>query len=546
MCVSHLIRALIFAFAALCASAVQSAEFLGLGFLPGGGNSWARGVSADGTVVVGASTDDTGAIQAFRWTEGDGMVGLGFLPGGMDSRASAASADGTVVVGWGESDIGDQAFRWTEVGGMAGLGILPGDTRSSATGVSTDGTVVVGWSFGEINHSHQAFRWTEANGLVGLDHPPGVTSSEAYGVSADGTVVVGKYSDIGTQAFRWTEADGMVGLGHLPGRGNGTAYGVSGDGSVVVGTEGVHPYNPEAFRWTEAGGMESLGYLPGGTSSWSDGVSADGSVIVGVSRVDNASFPENTIAFRWTEVGGMESIPDLLSSSGIDMTAWYVHLAFDVSKDGSVIVGDAIEDDHFWQGYIADLGDIPPQPANTIDISGSVKTTYDADVCAMVLAGGKHIFSCNPPGEFSLTDIPRESNGTVKRQIYADGFFLKIDILSEDSDDVVVMSHSGTCPSYNTPYDPGFFPDAAGNWIDVSGTVLLQDTQTLVCAMVLANGQYMFSCDGTGGYDLTIPLDNNGQFKLQVYADGFAPAIQTFDEFSLVNDVWMARAAECQ
>jgi hypothetical protein len=64
--------------------------------------------------------------------------------------------------------------------------------------------------------------------------------------------------------------------------------------------------------------------------------------------------------------------------------------------------------------------------------------------------------------------------------------------------------------------------------------------------MVLGNGQYMFSCDGTGNYSLKIPLDNNGQFKLQVYADGFAPTIQTFDEFKTTNDVRMARAAECQ
>ena len=64
--------------------------------------------------------------------------------------------------------------------------------------------------------------------------------------------------------------------------------------------------------------------------------------------------------------------------------------------------------------------------------------------------------------------------------------------------------------------------------------------------MVLANGQHMFSCDGSGSYALTIPLDNNGQFKLQVYADGFAPTIQTFDEFQTMDDVRMAPAAECQ
>ena len=164
----------------------------------------------------------------------------------------------------------------------------------------------------------------------------------------------------------------------------------------------------------------------------------------------------------------------------------------------------------------------------------------------MVLASGKYMFSCNPVGAFSLTDLPRENNGTVKRQIYADGFFPKVDILTGTTNEAVVMSRSGTCPSYNTPYDPGFYPDSAGKRINISGAVLLQDTQTSVCAMVLANGQFAFTCDGTGSYALNIPLNNNGQFKLQVYAQGFAPTTLSFDEFSANNDVRMARAAECQ
>ena len=164
----------------------------------------------------------------------------------------------------------------------------------------------------------------------------------------------------------------------------------------------------------------------------------------------------------------------------------------------------------------------------------------------MVLASGQFMFSCDPVGVFSLTGLPRESNGTVKRQIYADGFFPKVDVLPDTVDEAVVMTRSGTCPSYNTPYDPAVTPGSAGKRIDIAGKVLVQASATPICAMVLANGQFMFSCDGTGSYALNIPLDNNGQFKLQVYADGFAPTIQTFDEFQAMNDVRMARALECQ
>ncbi|WP_244584598.1 hypothetical protein, partial [Escherichia coli] len=44
------------------------------------GNSFARGVSADGTVVVGESSTDEGDYNAFVWREGDTkMTGLGTL-----------------------------------------------------------------------------------------------------------------------------------------------------------------------------------------------------------------------------------------------------------------------------------------------------------------------------------------------------------------------------------------------------------------------------------------------------------------------------------
>jgi hypothetical protein len=185
-------------------------------------------------------------------------------------------------------------------------------------------------------------------------------------------------------------------------------------------------------------------------------------------------------------------------------------------------------------------------PTGPVDLTGIVETTGGTDICAMVLASGQFTFSCNPNGPYSLLDLPRETDGTVKRQIYADGFFPNIKVLPGSVDETVVMTVAGACPSYNTPYQPGFFPGSAGKWINISGRVLLQNSETPICAMALANGQFGFTCDGSGSYAAAIPLDTNGQFKLQIYADGFAPTIQTFDEFSPNNDVRMAYAAECQ
>ena len=61
-------------------ASVSAATLTPLGDLPGGiVYSDARGVSGDGSVVVGTSnptSDYESGFQAFRWTSGSGMVGL--------------------------------------------------------------------------------------------------------------------------------------------------------------------------------------------------------------------------------------------------------------------------------------------------------------------------------------------------------------------------------------------------------------------------------------------------------------------------------------
>ncbi len=280
----------------------HQAFFTGLGDLPGGSfESWAYGVSADGSTVVGVSYSAQGS-EAFRWTEATGMLGLGDLPGdGFISEARGVSADGSVVVGrsWSASDF--EAFRWAEQTGMVGLGGPPGEAfPREANGVSADGSVIVG-----ATTDPQAFRWTGAEGVVTLG------GGTARDVSANGSVIVG-----GAPAFRWTAEHGMVGLGP------GTAYGVSADGSVIVGVSVGEP-----FRWTEATGMVSLG----GPYGAAYGVSADGSVVVGEGSDG---------AFIWDATNGMRDLRDVLVNDfGLDLTGWALVSAQGVSGDGLTIVG---------------------------------------------------------------------------------------------------------------------------------------------------------------------------------------------------------------
>ncbi len=189
-----------------------------------------------------------------------------------------------------------------------------------------------------------------------------------------------------------------------------------------------------------------------------------------------------------------------------------------------------------------------PVDTSAVNIDGTVKTSTGTDICAMVLANGKYMFSCNPVGVYALGNLPRDSNGIVKLQVYASGFLPYKTLLIASGTTPVTMTPAGTCPDYNPPGNPGYYPGSAGQWIDISGSVFVMNgtTQTPVCAMVLANGQHMFSCAGAGAYSLHVPLDSNGQVKLQIYADGFAPYNVRIDAFQTVNDIQLARASECQ
>jgi len=158
----------------------------------------------------------------------------------------------------------------------------------------------------------------------------------AHGTSADGSIVVGDARNLSSgtdEAFLWSKSTGLIGLGQLPDglhqRSNSAA--VSANGLVVVGyaDHGVR----EAFYWTNTDGMQGLGHLPGGgVDSQAFDVSADGSVIVGFS--DSSTTTQK--AFRWTESSGMVALDEHHS------------VAFGISDDGSIIVGHSENKACLW------------------------------------------------------------------------------------------------------------------------------------------------------------------------------------------------------
>lgn len=297
--------------------------------------TFVSGLSADGSAAA-VTRWISGNSLAQRWENGV-VTDLGTLGGG--STASAISADGSTVIGVSTNGSGERhAFRWAG-GTMADLGTLPGATESSATAVSADGAVVVGSSTSYApDFSERAFRWS--GGTMTDLGTLGGAITYAVGVSADGSVVAGDSQLASTgefHAFRWSGGV-MTDLGTFSGRADqySNALAISADGTAVIGTsQTVDGSTYHAFQWS-GGVMTDLGSLAGAAgNSRPTATSSDGSVVVGAS--ENSSGGQS--AFRWDQQTGMRSMTDLLTASGVDMTGWSLYSADSISANGRVIAG---------------------------------------------------------------------------------------------------------------------------------------------------------------------------------------------------------------
>ncbi len=400
------------------ASAAAGQSFMGLGTLPGDDNSLGLGVSADGTVVVGATGLRGGYHDAFRWTAATGMVSI--AAGGKNfAFAHAVSGDGLVVAGVGDPDGGgNSAFRWTAAGGMVRLSRPAGWGYSDSYSVSFDGSVVSGYCYGP--GGKRAVIWTDAGKGGGVMQDLGTLSttcgplsfSQGYGgISADGTVVSGDGSaDVqycSGHVFRWTSNGSgggtMQDLGHLPGpfATDSLAFGLSADGLVVVGSSQASN-NDQAFRWTSAGGMQDIGFaLTGGEgSSEADAANADGSVVVGYASIPGA---DDLHAFMWTSELGSVDLNVYLPSVGINLSGWVLKYATGVSADGRTIVGYG---EHFGYQYNEAYVVTLPEATCYADCNGVGGLTIADFGCFQTkFVAGDPYADCNGVGGLTIADF---------------------------------------------------------------------------------------------------------------------------------------------
>jgi hypothetical protein len=151
--------------------------------------------------------------------------------------------------------------------------------------------------------------------------------------------------------------------------------------------------------------------------------------------------------------------------------------------------------------------------------------TYEGiPLCAMVLANGQYMFTCGETHGLWDLEVPLDQNAEITlygfcsglapfkamlTQLEALNFDINMTCAPPDSREIEVAVQ--TEPGITNP-----------EWVRIDGTVYYDWTP--LCAMVLANGQHMFSCgNDLGTFDLEVPLDGNGEITLYVFCSGMAP-----------------------
>ncbi|HET9959604.1 MAG TPA: hypothetical protein VFQ61_34165, partial [Polyangiaceae bacterium] len=250
-------------------------------------------------------------------------------------------------------------------GTLTDLGYYLGDSRAEALAANDGGSVIVGWSGaeGSTTSTKNAVTWTGAGTKV-LPKLAGAVLCSATDVSKDGSVIVGECDGI---PVRWKAGvveslpapEGLFALETL----------VSGNGTTVVSTLSKYPYIRPAV-WDEAQrAFEVVPNFANYTQCVLKALTHDGEAGVGTC----ASASVGT-AVRWSSGLGLTGLP----SCREDVS---VYQSYDISGDGSVIVGDCV-----WSGNEA-----IPNILTRLPSSVTGDDAYSSSTTRHVSADGKRL-----------------------------------------------------------------------------------------------------------------------------------------------------------
>ncbi|MBI4605292.1 MAG: hypothetical protein HY721_25290 [Planctomycetes bacterium] len=234
-----------------------------------------RGISADGTHVVGVQTDPSFVQEAFIWNSSEGIVLLGAPFGSQfQTQATHVSADGMFILGTRQPKGGGtlESVRWSRSPTLTAVVVAAGPPGA----ISSAGDVVVGTT--TVAGASRGYRWTPAGGQVLING-----SASATAVSPDGRIIIGRTT--GGNAYRLLDGTTFQDLGRSKATVTMAPMFVSATGGHIVGRFNGSPGG--AFLWTETANpqyvtldTDTTDFFGGTIARIPEGLSADGRITI--------------------------------------------------------------------------------------------------------------------------------------------------------------------------------------------------------------------------------------------------------------------------
>ena len=366
--------------------------------LPDTGDSYASAgdISANGQVVVGRT-----GLESFRWTSSGGYERLGYLPDpNPSSGARGVSADGGVVVGASNSTQNTAlGFRWDTVNGMLELdavGPPMGFDLSIASSVGNHGALIGGYS------QDLPTVWTSPTSPIYAGVPGLSSFGEVTDVADNAPVAVGfAWVPSGNfQGFIWTPTNGYSAL-HPPGFESSGCHAISSDGLTVFGHAKPVSGNSIGFRWRAISGFEFL-QTRNTSGNFLIVTAADGTGQSGVGVLRAGS---SFTAAYWSEATGVVELRDLLLSRGVPFVPTTLKVS-GISSDGNIIVGSEgpIAPGNAW--FLARISPSDPQPIGVNYCGPAIANSINGR--PVLEAYGSEIASANDL-TLMAQDLPQDS-----------------------------------------------------------------------------------------------------------------------------------------
>ncbi|MEA5358972.1 hypothetical protein VA596_05450 [Amycolatopsis sp., V23-08] len=234
-----------------------------LGTLPGDQFSDVAAINAAG-VIIGGGSDGHGGQVSLRWDRNGRSVTLAPLPGGGQTDATGITADGSLISGIAyDAAAHPHAVRWNAAGVVTDLS--PGYAEATVSAISDAGVIT-----GTVTETGQArpVAWGRDGRLVRLGWPAPPSYAQPRAINSAGVVVgTGALEFAQDRAVRWVHGTATV----LEGGRRSEA--VDAAGTAVGNVESV------AARWGADGTETSLGTLPGGDAGRATGIARDGTIV---------------------------------------------------------------------------------------------------------------------------------------------------------------------------------------------------------------------------------------------------------------------------